>query len=84
MRERVFPLQCITSCNAVMLVHHCKDNSTFSESINYKTTFSEESLYENVTCGSFLGDKRYCLDLSNTDLAEPPVGWNITTILYVI
>lgn len=34
-----------------------------------------------ASCGTLLGDGRYCLDYSNRQLDSPPPGWNITSIL---
>ena len=36
---------------------------------------------DDLSCGTLLGDHRYCLDYSNKSLVKPPEGTNVTTIL---
>jgi len=46
----------------------------------FKTEVSVEG-YDDFSCGTLLGDHRYCLDYSNKSLLKPPDGTNVTSIL---
>ncbi|XP_063685296.1 leucine-rich repeat-containing protein 52-like isoform X3 [Bolinopsis microptera] len=44
-------------------------------------TETKVSSYDDLSCGTLLGDYRYCLDYSNKSLTKPPEGTNVTSIL---